>query len=136
MSESLEATQCCAGTTATTAIPRSRARCNRNPARLLTRGDIARLVVDEANLSEAFRAAEREIAILSSYLPMQMTRDEIEAEIRHMLTARRDLQSVQTARKNGISSYIVKPFDADDLKAKIISATRKTMIVGELPRHY
>jgi len=53
-----------------------------------------------------------------------------------MLTARRDLQSVQTAQKNGISSYIVKPFNADDLKAKIVSAMRKTMIVGELPRHY
>jgi two-component system, chemotaxis family, chemotaxis protein CheY len=53
-----------------------------------------------------------------------------------MLTARRDLESVKTAQKNGISSYIVKPFTADDLKAKIASAMRKPMIVGELPRHH
>ena len=53
-----------------------------------------------------------------------------------MLTARCDLESVKTAQKCGISFYIVKPFTADDLKAKIVSAVRKPMIMGELPRHH
>jgi DNA-binding response OmpR family regulator len=52
-----------------------------------------------------------------------------------MLTARCDLDSVKTAQKCGISFYIVKPFTAAGLKAKIVTAVRKPMIVGELPRH-
>jgi DNA-binding response OmpR family regulator len=42
-----------------------------------------------------------------------------------MVTARCDLESVKTAQKSGISFYIVKPFTADALQAKIGSALRK-----------
>ena len=49
-----------------------------------------------------------------------------------LLTARGDLGSVKTAMRHGISSYIVKPFVAEDLRAKIICAMRKSTIKGEL----
>ncbi len=52
-----------------------------------------------------------------------------------MVTARRDLESVKTAQTNGISTYIVKPFVPEALKAKIVVAMRKTHIAGEPPRH-
>lgn len=52
-----------------------------------------------------------------------------------MLTARCDFESVETAQKSGISFYLVKPFTADALQAKIVSAVRKTPMMDALPRH-
>jgi DNA-binding response OmpR family regulator len=52
-----------------------------------------------------------------------------------MLTARCDFESVKTAQKSGISFYLVKPFTAEALQAKIVAAVRKTAMIGELPRH-
>jgi CheY-like chemotaxis protein len=52
-----------------------------------------------------------------------------------MLTARCDFESVKIAQKSGISFYLVKPFTADALQAKIGSALRKTPIMDELSRH-
>ena len=90
--------------------------------------------VEEANDGEtAFAAMQRNVPdlIISDWNMVPMTGLDLlrkvraDARLRHipfiMVTAESKTENVIAAKKSGVSNYIVKPFNAETLRAKIAS---------------
>ncbi|CDP89351.1 MULTISPECIES: response regulator [Mycolicibacterium] len=110
--------------------------------RFVDRVDDFRTVSVAHNGTEALAAAARylpDLILLDVYLP-DMTGLEVLRRLRAegnrvgviMVTAARELDTVRGALDGGAADYLVKPFEFDQLRAKLVTfATRAEALAGE-----